>query len=123
MPTYTVIYETDVYPARLPEGARVEEKSLLPLRFITDGTEINVQESVLEGYKAYIEMHGAAHLNEKETRQLIEALRTSLGEVGKPRRYKDRSGDIWHENPDGTLSCPIDHDGGTLNSRYFRNRT
>ena len=108
---YKVEYRTDEYPTGLPEGAKVEKVSSLPLVMTPsheDSThhDMRVEKSIITG-SAYLSFHGVAHLTRDETRRLIEALQETIDVNQVPpgvNGLRDEVGDFWRRNHDGTYT-------------------
>lgn len=124
---YEVTYKTDVKPTALPEGAVVKEvEDNLPGvvtatrdggRTVTVSEAVSTDGAIIQ-FKDLTGMNGGAILTADETRELIQLLRTVIGDhiakVGDVLRYGDapadnvtrvtdysgdiivREGDQWH---------------------------
>lgn len=104
---YQVSYTTDAYPTDVPEGAKVEKTSDLPVDFTTrfSGRRIHLfKDSALD--EMFISVMGGPNtrLDRDEVRTLANGLLEALGETVAPPlpiAVIDKAGDRWNQDEPG----------------------
>ena len=120
---YKVTYQTEVKPTDLPDGAVVEEVSILPLEIEQPGSMYNMRVAHYAGQalgKAFIGLYvgstwtsgSGVVLTPEETHQVIQALKETLPKA----RYS--VGDVLDGDEPGSEVLEIEDNDGDIYRRY-----
>lgn len=110
MPKFEVKYTTNERPTQLPSGAVVTQVSNLPLSMVTkySSRAINIKKDSFDN-TVFISVETGSNtaISPDEVRQIIDALTEAIEGLpdAAPKKLKDRQGDIWDLQADGTYTC------------------